>query len=264
MSIEGYRGCLPRTTKVGDGTFRVFGDPGTDTELIPESDYDKWSPTNNLLPYHWHTIDQGPQGTCCKCAGIGAVMLSREQAGQKRVVLSQAFYAFDGIDSRGELIPRRSDNGMAIDTCLQLLQLIGAPPASVIDPMDWQGYRRGRWPEDWREQAAPFKLLEAFDAPTLRHCYSGVFKGFPAVYGAAGHAVIMMGRKPKGEHYDLNSHGRDWKDDGIGQWRSDRETERGIRTYGAWILRVATDPTNDGDLPRKQAAELELVCARGE
>lgn len=240
-------GCLPRTSNVGDGTFEVVGDD----ELIPRKDWPKHQ-TERMVPHIRQHINQRYQGSCCASAGCHASMLARAMAGLEDVLLSQAsLYAFDGFDSQGKLIPRRSDNGMAIDTCLRLLQEIGACPASVIDPMDWEGYRRGNWPDDWKEKAKPYQIVKGRDVPTFDHAVSRVMRGNPVHYGTAGHAVLMIGWIEGYGHLDWNTHGLDWGDiaPGVGQWRSERETERGIRQYGAWELVLMTDPIDDGDLP---------------
>jgi len=48
----------------------------------------------------------------------------------------------------------------------------------------------------------------------------------------------------------VNSWGRDWGTNGLGQWVSEATLASEIRGYGAWALRVATDPDDDGDLPK--------------
>ena len=233
-----YTGCQPRTTRLGE-KFPVFApEPMTDAELRQFED-------NNSLGYHWHTIDQAQQGSCCASSGCGCVMLGREQAGLDRVVLSQAsVYAFDGIDSRGNPIPRTRDDGMAIDNCLAVLKVIGANPTSVIEQYDWKGYRAGRWPDDWREHALRYRITEAWDAPSGRHMLTGIALGYTGIYGLRGHAVVRISQDE-----DLNSWGSDWGRNGIGKWaKSMQDLDNGIRQYGGWLLRVITDPTGDGDI----------------
>lgn len=244
QGIERVLGCLPRVSKVGDGTFRVFGDPGTDTPpLMPESDWKQYEHIT-LESCHWHTIDQSRQGTCCTAMGSGITMLSRELAGLTRKVMSQAsLYAFD-FDRSGKLIHRRKDDGMAIDTCWALLRKIGVSPVDVIEQYDWKGFLRGNWQEDWREHSAKNRLLEAWDCPSYEHVVSANIAGFPVGYGCKGHAVIRIGWEK-----DLNSYGPGWGNNGIGQWATRREFEAAIDGYGAWALRLVTDPTSDGDLP---------------
>jgi len=238
QGFERRMGCLPRQSKVGDGTFRIFGEDGT--PKTPRENWENWK-QNTMEHLVWHVIDQASQGSCCASAGCGTTMLGREFAGLDRVVLSQAsVYAFDGITSGGEPIPRRYDNGMAIDTCLQLLTKIGACPTSVISQYDWQGYRAGRWPENWREIALRYRILEALDCPTYDRAMEAVTTGFPVLYGAKGHAIVRVVWDK-----DLNSWGKDWGKNGIGVWATAVEMKRSIPSYGAWALRVTIDPTDD-------------------
>jgi len=242
--VERWTGCKPRTTKLGE-RFPIFGGPGSDVpEPMTDSELAEYA-DNNLIPYHWHTVDQGSQGTCCISAGCGAVMLCRELAGLERVVLSQAsLYAFDGIDSRGNLIARTRDDGQAIDTCLELFSKVGACPVDVINQYDWQGYKRGNWPDDWRETAKQYRITEAWDAPSARHMRTGVALGYVGIYGLRSHAVVRISQTE-----DLNSWGPGWGRNGIGQWAKNmQDLDNGIRQYGGWLLRVTTDPTGDGDI----------------
>ena len=239
-----FTGCKPRITRLGE-KFPIFGgvgtntpDPMTDAELAEYAD-------NSMLSYHWHTINQAHQGTCCICAGCGAVMLCREQMGLERVILSQgSLYAFDYIDSRGNLVPRRSDNGQAIDTCLELFREVGACPTSVIDQYDWKGYSRGTWPSDWRETAKKYRILEAWDVPSARHGLTAVALGYGFIYGLRSHAVVHISQED-----DLNSWGYDWGTDGIGKWaESMQDLDNGISQYGGWAVRLSVDPSNDSDV----------------
>jgi len=231
MSDPGIRGCLPRTTRVGE-RFPVLGTDGT-PPLIPN-----WRDLPDVIDPSlvWHIIDQGNQGSCCACMGAGILMLGREVAGLDRTVISQASIYAQGNGG--------SDQGMAIDTCLDILMNVGACPIDVIDQYDWQGMRRGTWRADWKEIAKRLRIKEAWDCPTIDHIGSAYKKGFFTGYGARGHAVIRFG-----DNRDINSWGRDWGNNGIGQWVSEQVLASEIQRYGAWAFRVGTDPDDDGDLP---------------
>jgi len=245
MSEKG-RGCLPRISKVGDGTFRVFKSEW----LIPPKDWSKYDDVT-LVPFVWHIINQSSQGSCnpSMCGGVTA--LKREEMGLNQIIFAQAgLYAFEGITSSGELIPRRRDDGMSLDTSLQLLQEVGCSPTEWegkpwIDQYDWQGYRHGNWPDNWRDVANRFRVSkgEWWDLPDWEHFQSARSAGFPIGYGSKGHAVARIAKG-----LDLNSWGDDWGNNGVGQWASDAELKRDIGRYGAWAYRAATDPTDDGDV----------------
>jgi hypothetical protein len=131
-------------------------------------------------------IYQGNQGSCLPSTVGHACMDRNAEEGEKVVLLSQAtLYAWDGIGSNGELIPRRSDSGMALITGIRLLEAIGMAPASVIDPMD---YRRQDWPPDWRDHASPNRLLEWKRLPSLQAIKTAIAQPVPVLHGYGGHA----------------------------------------------------------------------------
>jgi len=234
--------CLPREiSKPGDGLFRVFGETDGTPPLMT---WDQINASKVDLSgfFAWHTIDQGRQGSCSGSAGAHEVMGLREMAGLDRIVISQA--SLYGPGNGG------TDSGMAIDVCLRVLTRQGAMPASIIDPMDWRGYWRKSWPDGWRKEARSYMALEAWDCPDLQHALSAVNQGWPVQYGAKGHAVIRVANDK-----DKNSWGADWGKygNGIGVWTTRKEMEVGIRQYGAWALRVVTDPIGDGDVPISQS-----------
>ena len=238
--VSGYEwkaGCLPRTTKVGEINpkteepfFRIF--KPEDTPRAPGTSGSAIDP--DLV---WHIIDQARQSSCCGCMGVQLLMVVRAIMGLDRVILSQAVPYSLGNGGR--------DAGMAIDTCLKHLLETGTCPIDVIDQYDWDGRNRGTWPTDWREVAASYRALEAEDCISVDDMDAANELGYPVGYGAKRHAVIHIG-----PGLDINSYNRSWGNNGIGRWTTRRERADGIRQYGAWVLRVATDPDNDGDLPQ--------------
>ncbi len=225
-------GCLPRTTKVGDGTFPTV----PDDFLIPRDEWDDF-PENDLDQFVWHIVDQARQNSCCGCAGVGTLMLGREMQGLDRMVLSQAVPYHLGNGGR--------DQGMGIDTCLRVLLEHGTCPVDVVDQYDW---RKRDWPDNWAEIAADYKPFKFLDCPSYDHAVSMGKRGHPILYGADGHAVVRIGFGKHTKKPDLNSWSKAWKFDGLGQWVDERGFKNGMRQYGAWALMFATDPPNDGDL----------------
>lgn len=232
---EWMAGCLPRTTKVGDGTFKVYGTDGTPPILSREQRENLPDVINPSLV--WHIIYQAQQNSCCGCMGVGLIMLLREILGLVRVILSQASLYGQGNGGR--------DQGMNIDTCLRLAMEVGACPVSLIDQYNWKGFHNRTWPAEWETVAKRYRILEAWDCTSIEHVISANKLGYPVGYGAKGHAVIRIGR-----NLDINSWGDDWGDHGLGQWVDERTLEREIQSYGAWALRLTSDPLDDGDLPQ--------------
>jgi hypothetical protein len=226
MSSNYARGCLPRVTIPGEHPrLKVMGTDGTPEPVDPREP-DVIDPDL----YVKAIINQGNQGSCCGCAGVDGMMASRAMQGLPHILLSQASLYGRGNGGR--------DQGMAIDTCLQLLMEDGggACPADLIDPMDWRGFWAGTWPENWRTVAAGFRVLEAYDCQTVEHVRACYKRGFPVIYGAEGHAVVRIG-----DDLDINSWGKSWGYNGLGRWVSESTIARQIGMYGAWGLRVAID-----------------------
>ena len=235
-------GCLPRETTCGDGEFPVLGvDEGT-PDLLPRSTWDRYASTA-LESRVWHVFDQAPQNSCAACATAAGLMLLREKAGLTNVVLSEA--PIYSIGNHGR------DQGMAVDAGLKILRSTGTVPEEVIDGKDWKGRN---WPDEWKDIARDYRAVEAWDCPTYKHAVSAVLRGFPVVIGVdwddrrgAGHAILFIGWKD-GRARIANSWGENWGEKGFG-WLKESTCERGIPKYGAFALRVASDPKDDGDLP---------------
>ena len=231
---EYHTGCLPRVCELGDGAFPVFSDDW----LIPRS---KWSDYYNfsLEALHYHTINQDRQNSCCGCMTVQSAMLVREYMGLDRIVMSQASVYALGNGNR--------DQGMSIDKGWEILQETGCCPTSLINQYDWEGYRESSWPDNWKQVAANYRAFEVMDAPTIDHLVSGLFHGWIPCYGSDGHAVILFRYDGKTDPLVLGSWGSDYGDNGIHRWPISQ-----MESYGGWLLRVMTDPPDDGDLPEPQ------------
>ncbi len=235
-------GCLPRVTAPED--WPRVGEAGA-PDLIARSEWDKHASTA-LESRIWTVLAQGAQNSCAGCAAVAAIMLTRAVSGLLNIDLSQAVpYA---ISNGGR------DEGASIDAVLRAIQEFGTVPTEVIDGYGWQGYysRRNGWPDGWKDIAADYRAVEAVDCPTYDHAVSAVLRGFPVVLGVdwedrrgAGHAITMVGWK--GRPRILNSWGEKWGESGC-DWIKESTCERGVKKYGAWRLRVVSDPKDDGDM----------------
>jgi len=233
-------GCLPRTSKVGDGEFKVLGeDSDSPIKVLTSRERDKLEDPD-IISFIWHVINQANQGSCCGAAACGLVMLLRAMAGLKKLIMSQASLYGQGNGGR--------DQGMAIDTCLRKLSTVGACPTSVIEQYDWHGFRRKTWMDGWEKVAAKYRIMEWWDCPTYDHIATANKYGMPVIYGAKGHAVCRL--KPR---KDLNSWDYSWGDNGVGEWATVREMKYDVPRYGAWAGRVMFDPPGDGDVPVRKA-----------
>lgn len=76
------------------------------------------------------------------------------------------------------------DAGSTLDDNLNELMTVGAVPESMVGPLDW---KKDKWPPGWQEAAKPYRITEAWDAPTFAEMASALMRGFVVVYG------IMIG-----------------------------------------------------------------------
>ena len=158
-------GCLPRVTKVGQCDHEgrlLFPEYGTeDTPPLLSNRELNSLPDAIDVRLAWHRINQAQQSSCCGCMGVAAIMLLREIMGLDRVVLSQASLYGPGNGGR--------DQGMAIDTGLEIAMSLGACPVDVIDQYDWRGYYNRTWPPNYKLTAARYRILKAWDCLTYQH-----------------------------------------------------------------------------------------------
>ncbi len=239
-----FRGCLPRETKCGEGAFPVWGTDGRcpvlDKSLLREFIAEDKS---LLLPYHWHTVNQGRQNSCTASDLANLMMLCREMEGKPREVLSQAsLYAYDGItihdDGTYTLHKRRSDNGMNLEVAMLISQVRGLAPrlrdassGSYVAQYDWQ---QNDWPDDVAEVSAGFRLGEAWDIPDYWAMLSAVKLCYGVARGMAGHCVGQVHpRLVLGTWEDYGE-----GNNGLHEWgTSEREINAGINQFGAWAFR---------------------------
>lgn len=191
-------GCLPRTlTRYGDGTFPTY------PERFDLIDRKLWKPVS--LNRHVKTIYDQFDGMCTANGGCGVMMAERSFRGREHVVLSPE-HLYGQVARWGE--------GASLDSILKALTETGVCTREVIPPEYW---RPGDWPEDWRENAADHRMLEAvdlnadFDAVAtalqrFRPCLVGVF--WPGSR-RGGHAVEVT---------ELWNDGREWGIGGPNSW----------------------------------------------
>jgi hypothetical protein len=181
-------------------------------------------------------IYQGQQGSCCPSTYGHVTMQLNAGEGEYPVKLSQAsLYAWDGFKygakepySLDDLIPRRSDHGMAMRTGIMLARFLGMAPVDVIDPKDWQ---RRNWPANWQKMASPHRVVEwrnvseslwALDSALARPC--------PVAHGYAGHARCIIWKDPKSGIYHCKN---SWQSEPWHFLTAD-QVRRGQRDYEAF------------------------------
>lgn len=193
-AFENGSGCLVPTVQTPQSVVSLLGEDQwlTDQETDRRCRDLKDIVLARAVDTPW--IYQGNQGSCTTAASGHCVMDRNAEEAETVELLSQAtLYAWDGISSSGELVPRRSDSGMALITAIRLLDLIGMAPESVIDPMD---YRRRNWPADWRGHASPNRLLEWKRLNSLQAIKTALAHPVPVLHGYSGHARCLVWYDP--------------------------------------------------------------------
>ncbi len=189
--------------------------------------------------------NQANQNSCTAAMLAGLLMLVREISGLDRLELSQATTYNLGNGGR--------DAGMSIDKALEIAREVGVVPVSVVSQYNWEA--DPPWPPNWRKIARRVRVLEAYDCPTYDHAVSAVYGGWPVGLGVywkyprrrGGHAVGMVDRRKKNDNEALGTWTEKYDDHGF-HHLPDGQIEQGIPVFGAWAVRVTTDPTNEGDV----------------
>ena len=265
-----HGGCLPRETKFAEGPFATLPTYGTDgTPLVlPWSEIDALD--GMLLDtYHWYTPDQNGLSSCTTGMYENCMAMLREMEGKSRVKFAMAgLYAFDGITIHGdgdldvfEVHHRRNDGGMNLETALLIAQLQGIPPREIdgvpyVDPLDWQGLRKGRWPGDWRVEAAKYRFSpECYDVPTCQATFAELVHGRGTCRGQDGHAIFQAYKNLVKGTWGARYGGRG---DGVHEWGDTstvsgrRRVNAGIEQYGAFSPRATLPedaPPSEGIVP---------------
>ena len=267
-------GCLPRQTKPGRGPFAPWGTDGS----CPLLDFDTINDFDATMMHqgHWWTPDQDGTNGCTTGMGVNDMTLLREKEGKPRVKFAMSsLYQWEAIkinpDGSYILYPRRSDNGMELETMFLILQLQGVAPKEIagepyINDLDWRGGHQGRWPGDWREQASKYRLSsEVWDVLNSQGTLSCVTLGDPVGRGQDNHAVCQIDPR-----LVLGSWSEEFGEKGSGdvggchEWGNlltvggRRAVDAGIQMFGAFCPR-ATLPE---DAPPSEGLVSEQVRER--
>jgi hypothetical protein len=193
-------------------------------------------------------INQKQQGSCTYSALLHCVMQRRAAMGMASILLAQCTgYAWDGISSSGEPIPRRSDTGMSLDVAIILGRMRGGIPVEHVDPLD---YRRRNWPVNHFELGYDNSVDEWRDVSrSMSHIVSSLGNGIPVLHGYARHSRMLVRFDTERNEFEFkNTYGSKWNGDGFG-WLTWRQVDEGRRQYGAFSPITVRDPAKDGDVP---------------
>lgn len=173
-----YLACLPPRADFG-GLPKFTAAPGA--RIIPRS---QWKPIDRRWLFtKAYILDQNGHGSCVGNGSAGALRKARWLAGQADIELSPAaLYA---------QINGGSDNGAVISDALTALQQTGTCRYTMVgeEPI----YLR-QLPAGWQEDAARFRIAQAYHCQTFDAIASAIQLGFMVVYG------IMVGANF--EHFD--------------------------------------------------------------
>lgn len=220
-------GCKPRSPRLMD----AFPRAADVIPLIPEDQWPEYMARNTIKQAVWNIFDQDGVGSCAAEAATLAEMICREVANLDRVLLNPW--------SLYRQVNGGSDNGSGIDENLEAVMRTGILPESY-----WPRSKgwRSTPPVGWQTEAAKFRGLEAFDVQTKAEFGSCICAGLPVVVGVnwdgGGHAICFDEAMPNDAEF-ANSWSPTWNGNGFGRmgWG---QIMRGVETFGAWALRVAT------------------------
>jgi hypothetical protein len=237
-------GCLPRTDRCGD-VFPVL----EDSDVVPLIPRDQWPQLAEQSPGLEGLVrkikNQKSEGTCA-----GNATTQAAEVCWNMTFGLQAWLEFSPI-AIYRWIASGPDTGSVISDNLRQLQTVGALPVSsqanitalkraglnAAHVLTETGYYQ-QFPADWKDTAALFQGVEAFDIASIDGFVSALLAGFPVVAGRRGHAIcyvrlVLVNGVLKLKY--ANSWG-EWGDEGYG-YDSLELLAANIGSYGAWALR---------------------------
>lgn len=226
--MAGYAmGCKPRCERL----MHAFPMAVDAIPLVPEEEWESRMEGNTIKDAVWTILDQGSVGACASGATSGAVMAVRAIENLDPILLN--------MYSLYRQVNDGADNGSGIDENLEALMATGILPESYWPQS--KGWKT-KPPNDWKQEAAKFRGIEAFDVTSKVEFGSGLCAGHPIVYGVdwdgGGHAICAA-RAWVDEVEFFNTWNKTWGDNGFGRmpWK---QVLAGVKKYGAWALRATT------------------------
>jgi len=167
-----YLACLPPKPD--------FGGLPKLRQAAPIVPRQQWQPINRrtLFPAQSWVLDQDGIGSCVGNGAAGALRRARYLAGQADYVLSPGcVYA---------QINGGRDQGAVISDALTALQRTGT---CRYESVGEEPYFLGQLPDGWQQEAARFRIAQAYHCETFDDIASALQLGFVVVYG------IMVGQR---------------------------------------------------------------------
>jgi len=241
-------GCRPRIHAPGE--VLPLWEERVGARTLPRSE---WKPVSyrHLVP---KILDQDGQGACTAFASVQTLQTLRAEVGLPFVELSA-----------GNLYGRINggmDAGSLLSDAIVALEKEGVCKASTVGQLDWH---RRNWPANWQEEAAKFRVLEAWDCPSFDQLASALQFGFLVAFGVlvganfvnvdsdgwvpdrrgggGGHAMCGVGLAKRGSTWGIevaNSWGSDWGQAGFGV--VPESYFRDTRWTDGWAVRGVVDP----------------------
>lgn len=225
--------------------------------------------------------DQGPHGSCCACAAVGAMEYRLSKEG-KKVDLSRMFVYYNARRMSGH---EGGDHGSKISQGMAAFLAFGAPPEAS---WPYQADLLAKQPDDSiYKQATEYVPTEYARLDGLENIKATLARGYPVVFAGSlpdkfCEGLRANGRAPKptkaeveaaytdfGTHamllvgYDLNANeflvrnswGEGWGDKGY--FWIDFETWTGISVQNTWIL-GKLEASGDFTLVRPKVEEKKV------
>lgn len=241
-------GCQVRPDEFGS-----FAAPFADGfDVLPRSEWQEGKPEASFANSNvWRIKNQGREGTCTSNATTQAM----------EIVANQQF----GGDNWVELSPisiykacgRSASSGSSVSCNIRRATDVGALPVGNDD--NWSRMQDGwnlnsshtmpprgfhtPYPEGFRDTAKHFRIDETSDIESFDEFATALQRGWPVVYGRAGHAicgVLLVRHRGQWAVRYANSWGN-WGDSGYG-YDTEGYISRAIRQYGAIAVRSVVIP----------------------
>jgi len=236
-------GCLERSCDCGS-YFPVYE---RDNALIERRFWKDFADDEcGLEPYVSRIFNQGREGSCASNATAQAMeIVTSQQIGKDQSTRLSAISLYTRVG-------RNANSGSSIPSNIQEVAERGLLPLNTTENKEKYDHTHPatgfseRLPSGWEETAKLFQAFEWFDIQSFDGIATCLLKGFPVVYGRAGHAICGVNLVRRGGEWCIkyaNSWGN-WGEHGYG-YDSEDFVSRSVPSYGAFGVRVVNADYSD-------------------
>lgn len=183
-----------------------------------------------LRPFVHTVLSQGGVGSCASEAKDGTIMICREIAGRKRVIMNP-YFTYGRVNGG-------SDRGSSLSDNLAFAMEHGA-----VDEKVWPRSKgwRARPSDEAYANAKRHRIKKAVRIRNKLEFGTGLLDGITLYWGYSGHSIVGVDPMDRRRFRYLNSWDVSWGDGGFGTVSYDDI----MWSYGAWGILSVTAPDDE-------------------